>query len=96
MYAVALDNRQFGQQLNLLTEMYRLRRRVFKDRLGWASSYRRCSSEQPSRSPETMVRRDATLTMFFLGLREFQQMLDFCSSIDAQSPCAWARAMEAG
>jgi hypothetical protein len=51
---------------------------------------------QPSRSPETMVRRDATLTMIFLGLREFQQMLDFCPSIDAQSPCAWARAMEAG
>jgi N-acyl-L-homoserine lactone synthetase len=38
MYAVALDNRHFGQQLNLLTEMYRLRRRVFKDRLDWAVS----------------------------------------------------------
>lgn len=38
MYAVALDNRQFGQHLNLLTEMYRLRRRVFKDRLDWAVS----------------------------------------------------------
>lgn len=38
MYAVALDNRQFGQRLNLLTEMYRLRRRVFKDRLDWAVS----------------------------------------------------------
>lgn len=38
MYAVALDNRQFGHHLNLLTEMYRLRRRVFKDRLDWAVS----------------------------------------------------------
>src|SRR5713226_3206815 len=38
MYAIALDNRQFGQHLNLLTEMYRLRRRVFKDRLDWAVS----------------------------------------------------------
>jgi N-acyl-L-homoserine lactone synthetase len=38
MYAVALGNRQFGQHLNLLTEMYRLRRRVFKDRLDWAVS----------------------------------------------------------
>lgn len=38
MYAVALDNRHFGQHLNLLTEMYRLRRRVFKDRLDWAVS----------------------------------------------------------
>jgi acyl homoserine lactone synthase len=38
MHAVALDNRQFGQHLNLLTEMYRLRRRVFKDRLDWAVS----------------------------------------------------------
>src|SRR5260370_35927082 len=38
MYAVALDNRQFGQHLNLLTEMYRLRRRVFKDRLDWSVS----------------------------------------------------------
>lgn len=38
MYAVALDNRQFGQHLDLLTEMYRLRRRVFKDRLDWAVS----------------------------------------------------------
>jgi hypothetical protein len=49
-----------------------------------------------ARSPETMVRRDATLTMIFLGRREFQQMLEFCPSIDAQSPCAWARAMEEG
>jgi N-acyl-L-homoserine lactone synthetase len=38
MHAVALDNLQFGQHLNLLTEMYRLRRRVFKDRLDWAVS----------------------------------------------------------
>jgi acyl homoserine lactone synthase len=38
MHAVALDNRHFGQHLNLLTEMYRLRRRVFKDRLDWAVS----------------------------------------------------------
>ncbi|MEH2548923.1 hypothetical protein V1283_005568 [Bradyrhizobium sp. AZCC 2262] len=39
MHAVALDNHQFGQHFGLLTEMYRLRRRVFKDRLGipWAS-----------------------------------------------------------
>jgi hypothetical protein len=40
--------------------------------------------------------RDTTLTMIFSALREFEQMLDFCSSIDAQSPSAWARAMEAG
>jgi hypothetical protein len=45
---------------------------------------------------KTMVRRDATLTIILSGLREFQQMLDFYSLIDAQSPCAWARAMEAG
>lgn len=38
MYAVALDNRHFGQHLNLLAEVYRLRRRVFKDRLDWAVS----------------------------------------------------------
>lgn len=38
MRAVALDNRKFGQHLSLLTEMYRLRRRVFKDRLDWAVS----------------------------------------------------------
>ncbi|MEH2549122.1 N-acyl-L-homoserine lactone synthetase [Bradyrhizobium sp. AZCC 2262] len=38
MHAVALDNHQFGQHLGLLTEMYRLRRRVFKDRLDWAVS----------------------------------------------------------
>src|ERR1700676_3365571 len=43
-----------------------------------------------------LARRDATLTMILSGLREFQQMGDFCSSIGAQSPCAWARAMEAG
>jgi hypothetical protein len=45
-----------------------------------------------ARSPETMVRRDATLTIILSGLREFQQKLDFYSLIDAQSPCAWARA----
>ena len=30
-----------------------------------------------ARSPETMVRRDGTLTIILSGLREFQQMLDF-------------------
>jgi hypothetical protein len=49
-----------------------------------------------ARGPETMVRRDATLTILLSGPREFQQKLDFSSLIDAQSPCAWARAMEAG
>lgn len=38
MHAVAIDNHQFGQHFGLLTEMYRLRRRVFKDRLDWAVS----------------------------------------------------------
>jgi N-acyl-L-homoserine lactone synthetase len=35
MHAIALTCRQFGPYLNLLAAMYRLRRRVFKDRLGW-------------------------------------------------------------
>jgi acyl homoserine lactone synthase len=35
MHVVTLTSRQFGQHLNLLTDMYRLRRRVFKDRLDW-------------------------------------------------------------
>jgi hypothetical protein len=30
-----------------------------------------------ARSPETMVRRDGTLTIILSGLREFQQMLEF-------------------
>ncbi|MBR1194199.1 hypothetical protein JQ620_25720 [Bradyrhizobium sp. AUGA SZCCT0274] len=37
MYVVALDNRQFGQHLNMTTGMYRPRR-VFKDRLDCAVS----------------------------------------------------------
>src|SRR5712671_45456 len=35
MHVVALSNRQFGHHLALLAAMYRLRRRVFKDRLDW-------------------------------------------------------------
>jgi N-acyl-L-homoserine lactone synthetase len=35
MYAIALNNRTFGQHIELLTAMYRLRRRVFKERLNW-------------------------------------------------------------
>src|SRR5712664_1505467 len=38
MFVIALNNRQFGQHLGLLAEMYRLRRRVFKDRLDWSVS----------------------------------------------------------
>ena len=39
MYVITLNNRrQFGQHLGLLAEMYRLRRRVFKDRLDWSVS----------------------------------------------------------
>ncbi|MCK1281899.1 GNAT family N-acetyltransferase [Bradyrhizobium sp. 61] len=38
MQAIALGNHQFGQHLDLLTAMYRLRRRVFKDRLDWSVS----------------------------------------------------------
>jgi len=38
MRAIALDNHQFGQHLDLLAAMYRLRRRVFKDRLDWSVS----------------------------------------------------------
>jgi hypothetical protein len=30
-----------------------------------------------ARSPETMVRRDGTLTIILSGVREFQQMLEF-------------------
>jgi acyl homoserine lactone synthase len=38
MYAIALNNRTFGQHLELLTAMYRLRRRVFRERLNWTVS----------------------------------------------------------
>jgi acyl homoserine lactone synthase len=38
MYVIALTNRSFAQHLDLLTAMYRLRRRVFKDRLDWTVS----------------------------------------------------------
>lgn len=38
MHAIALKNHQFGEHLNLLAAMYRLRRRVFKDRLDWSVS----------------------------------------------------------
>lgn len=38
MHVIALRHLQFGQHLALLTSMYRLRRRVFKDRLAWAVS----------------------------------------------------------
>jgi N-acyl-L-homoserine lactone synthetase len=38
MRVIALSNRQFGQHLGLLAEMYRLRRRVFRDRLDWSVS----------------------------------------------------------
>ena len=38
MHVITLNNRQFGQHLGLLVEMYRLRRRVFKDRLDWSVS----------------------------------------------------------
>jgi N-acyl-L-homoserine lactone synthetase len=38
MRVFALNYRKFGQHLNLLAEMYRLRRRVFKDRLDWSVS----------------------------------------------------------
>jgi acyl homoserine lactone synthase len=38
MHAIALNNRQFGQHVDLLVAMYRLRRRVFKERLDWAVS----------------------------------------------------------
>jgi len=35
MHAIALNSHQFGQHLALLADMYRLRRRVFKDRMHW-------------------------------------------------------------
>jgi acyl homoserine lactone synthase len=38
MHVIALNRRQFGPHLGLLAEMYRLRRRVFKDRLDWSVS----------------------------------------------------------
>lgn len=38
MHVIALRHLQFGQHLDLLSSMYRLRRRVFKDRLAWAVS----------------------------------------------------------
>lgn len=38
MYAIAFDNRQAGQNLDLLAKMFRLRRSVFKDRLDWTVS----------------------------------------------------------
>lgn len=36
MYIIALETSEFGRHLDLLTSMYRLRRRVFKDRLDWS------------------------------------------------------------
>ncbi|MBR0828561.1 GNAT family N-acetyltransferase [Bradyrhizobium manausense] len=38
MHAIALHRSQFGLHLDALTSMYRLRRRVFKDRLDWSVS----------------------------------------------------------
>ncbi|WP_049826471.1 MULTISPECIES: acyl-homoserine-lactone synthase [Bradyrhizobium] len=38
MHAVTLDLRQTGSQLDLLVQMFRLRRRVFRDRLDWTVS----------------------------------------------------------
>ncbi len=38
MHAIALNSSQFGQHFDLLAAMYRLRRRVFKDRLDWTVS----------------------------------------------------------
>ncbi len=38
MHAIALHASQFGRHLDLLTSMYRLRCRVFKDRLNWRVS----------------------------------------------------------
>ncbi|KRR25226.1 conjugal transfer protein TraI [Bradyrhizobium lablabi] len=38
MKVVAFNYRQFGQHFDLLTAMYRLRRRVFKERLDWSVS----------------------------------------------------------
>jgi len=38
MQAVALHTSESGRYLDYLTSMYRLRRRVFKDRLDWSVS----------------------------------------------------------
>ncbi|WP_050421220.1 acyl-homoserine-lactone synthase [Bradyrhizobium tropiciagri] len=38
MHVVALRHHQFGRHLDLLAAMFRLRRRVFKDRLDWTVS----------------------------------------------------------
>ena len=38
MHAIALHGSQIGRRLDLLTSMFRLRRRVFKDRLDWTVS----------------------------------------------------------
>ncbi|OKO87621.1 conjugal transfer protein TraI [Bradyrhizobium sp. NAS80.1] len=38
MHAIALQTSQLGHHLDFLTSMYRLRRRVFKDRLDWSVS----------------------------------------------------------
>jgi acyl homoserine lactone synthase len=38
MHAIALHTPQFGRHLDLLATMYRMRRRVFKDRLDWSVS----------------------------------------------------------
>lgn len=38
MYAIALRSAEFGLQLDLLESMYRLRKRVFRDRLDWSVS----------------------------------------------------------
>jgi N-acyl-L-homoserine lactone synthetase len=38
MHAIALEFHQFGQHLDVLAAMYRLRRRVFRDRLDWSVS----------------------------------------------------------
>ncbi|MBR0713928.1 acyl-homoserine-lactone synthase [Bradyrhizobium liaoningense] len=38
MHAIALQTSQFARHLDYLTSMYRLRRRVFKDRLDWSVS----------------------------------------------------------
>lgn len=38
MNVIALNHHQFGEHLNLLNAMYRLRRRVFRERLDWEVS----------------------------------------------------------
>lgn len=38
MKVIALNHHQFDEHLNLLDTMYRLRRRIFKDRLDWSVS----------------------------------------------------------